>query len=71
VAGQQQVVSVAILEHLAGRSLLQEGGKDQRHTILYLVVRVLGHPAQRIADQADGQGQRQLAPLGLIEEAGS
>jgi hypothetical protein len=31
---------------------------------------VLDDPVQGVSDQADGQGQGQFAPAGLVEEAG-
>ena len=31
---------------------------------------MLEHAPQRVADQSDGQGQGQLAPLGFVDEPG-
>ncbi len=55
---------------LAGRLDLEEGGEDQPEPALHLLVGMLDHAPQRVAHQADRQGQGQFAALGLVEQPG-
>ena len=70
LAGDQQVVVVEGAHDLGGRPDPEEGGEDQGDPALDLEVGVLDDPLQGIADQADGQGQGQLAASCLVEEPG-
>ena len=68
--GSSRSCVVEELQHLDWPSDLQEGGEDQVQPVLHLLVGIFDHPAQRVADQPDGQVQGQLAALGLVEQAG-
>jgi hypothetical protein len=70
LAGDQQAVVVEGPHDLSGRPDAEEGLEDEGDPALDLDVGVLEDSLQRVSDQADGQGQGQLATAGLVEEAG-
>jgi len=55
--------------HLGRRALLEEAAEDQLHTALHGAVRVLGHRAVGTARKPRRQCQRQVAALGLAQQA--
>jgi hypothetical protein len=66
----QQLLVVAEGHDLTDRFYPQEGGKEQINPALDFTVGMLGDRARRVADQADGEGQGQLAPRGFVEQTG-
>ena len=58
------------LHDLARRLDPEEGGEDQVEPVLDLLVGMLEHPPQGVADQPDRQRQGQFAAPGLVEEPG-
>jgi hypothetical protein len=47
----------------------EEGGEHQVEAVLHLLVGVLDHSAQCVADQANGEGLSQLAAPSLVEQS--
>ena len=68
--GQDEGLGIEVLQHFAGRPHPKEGSKDQLQPVLDFPVWVLGHPAQSIPHQSNRERQRQLTPLGFVEQAG-
>ena len=68
--GQQQLAVVEQLHDPARRLDPEEGGEDQIEPALDLLVGMLEHPPQGVADQPDRQRQGQFAAPRLIEEPG-
>src|SRR5689334_123888 len=52
------------------RLLFQEGGEDERHPGLHLLVRILGHDPRGIAHQTGGQDQPEVAACRLAVQTG-
>ncbi len=69
-AGQQEIAVVEEAHHLTGRLDLQEAGEDQLQPVLNLLVRMLEHAPQRVADQSHRQRQGQFTPLGFVDQSG-
>ncbi len=65
-----QVVSAEVAHDLGQRFLLQQGLEDQSNPFTNLLIGMLFHPAILEPHQSCRQRERQLAALGLAEDAG-
>lgn len=67
---QVQPTGAQAAHHLGRRALLEEAAEHQFHTALHGTVRILGHRALGTARKSRRQCQRQVAALGLAQQAG-
>ena len=68
---EAEAVGIETFPHLAGRSTLQKRRQDHHETGLDLPIGRVAHLALGIAFKPCGQGPRQVAPRGLMQEPGS
>jgi hypothetical protein len=68
-AGQPQALLPHETDHVADRLPCQERLEHQAQGVLHRHVRIFDHAAIFEAEQADGQGQGQVAPLRLLLHA--
>ena len=68
---QGQAVALERAQRPGRRLLFQEGGEDERHPRLHLLIRILGHDTGRIARQTCRQDQPEVAACRLAVQAGS
>ena len=67
---QGQAVALERAQRPGRRLLFQEGGEDECHPGLHLLVRILGHDTGRIARQTCRQDQPEVAACRLAVQAG-
>jgi hypothetical protein len=68
-ARQLEIAAVELSHHLGDTAHLQEGLEQQREPFLHLQVRVLHDDAGGIANETDGQRERQLCALCFCQKA--